>query len=166
MTKELVVLGFDSRELAEEARARSGQLDREGALRLDGAALAYRRDDGRVELVQPMRLAPVGALSGAATGGVMGLLLLEPVLVAALGAVAGAVGAGLSALGLNHWFLRQVAETLEPGGAALFVVVSGGADPQRAIEALKPLGPRVLRTTLDPAAEERLLAAFTGPEGG
>src|SRR5512132_2536432 len=63
--KELVVLGFASRELAEEARSRGAELDREGVLQLDGAALAYRRDDGRVELVQPMRLAPVGAASGA-----------------------------------------------------------------------------------------------------
>jgi hypothetical protein len=30
-----------------------------------------------------------------------------------------------------------------------------------AIEALAPLGPGVLRTNLDPAAEQRLLAAFT-----
>ena len=70
--KELVVLGFASRELAEEARSRGAELDREGVLQLDGAALAYRRDDGRVELVQPMRLAPVGAASGAAAGGVLG----------------------------------------------------------------------------------------------
>ena len=138
--KELVVLGFASRELAEEARSRGAELDREGVLQLDGAALAYRRDDGRVELVQPMRLAPVGAASGAAAGGVLGLLLLEPVLFAAVGAVAGAAGAGLSALGLNQWFLRQLDETLGPGRAALFVVVSD-ADPEPAIQALAPARP-------------------------
>jgi hypothetical protein len=88
-----------------------------------------------------MRLAPVGAATGAVSGGVLGTLLLAPVLFAAVGAVAGAAGAGLSALGLNQWFLRQVDETLEPGRAALFVVVSGGADPERAIEALQPLAP-------------------------
>jgi uncharacterized membrane protein len=104
--KELVVLGFDSRELAEEARSRSAELDREGAFQLDGAALACRREDGRVELVQPMRLVPAGAASGAAIGGVSGLLLVEPVLFAAVGAAAGAVEAELSALGFNQWFLR------------------------------------------------------------
>jgi len=164
--KELVVLGFASRELAEEARSRGAELDQEGVLQLDGAALAYRRHDGRVELVQPMRLAPVGAASGAAAGGVLGLLLLEPVLFAAVGAVAGAAGAGLSALGLNQWVLRQLDETLEPGRAALFVVVSD-ADPERAIQALRPLAPTVLRTTLPADAERRLLAAFTdtAPQG-
>ena len=89
----------------------------------------------------------------------LGLLLLEPVLFAAVGAVAGAAGAGLSALGLNQWFLRQLDETLEPGRAALFVVVSGAhraGDPGAA-----PARPRVLRTTLPADAERRLLAAFT-----
>ena len=159
--KELVVLGFASWELAEEARSVGAEFDQEGVLQLDGAALAYRRHDGRVELVQPMRLAPVGAASGAAAGRVLGLLLLlEPVLFAAVGAVAGAAGAGLSALGLNQWFLRQLDETLEPGRAALFVVVSD-ADPEQAIQVLAPLAPRVLRTTLPTDAERRLLAAFT-----
>jgi uncharacterized membrane protein len=69
-----------------------------------------------------MRLAPVGAATGAASGAVLGMLVLAPV---------------------------------------LFVVVSGGADRERAIEALQPLGPRVLRTNLSPDAEQRLLAAFT-----
>ena len=90
------------------------------------------------------------------------MLVLAAVLFAAVGAVAGAAGAGLSALGLNQMFLHQVRETLEPGRAALFVVVRGGADPERAIEALQPLAPRVLRTNLPPDAEQRLLAAFTG----
>ncbi len=131
--KEFVVPGFDSRQLA------------------------YRRDDGRVELVQPMRLAPVGAATGAASGAVLGMLVLAPVLFPAVGAVAGAAGAGLSALGLNQLFLHQVRETLEPGRAALFVLVSGGTDQERAIKALAPLAPRVLRTNLEPAAEQRLL---------
>jgi hypothetical protein len=104
--KELVVLGVASRRLAEEARARSAELDREG--RSTSTAPHW----------------PTGATT---------------------------------------WFLRQVDETLEPGRAALFVVVSGGADPERAIEALAPLAPRVLCTNLDPAAEQRLLAAFTEP---
>lgn len=161
MAKEFVVLGFDSRELAEEARSLGAELDRERVLQLDGAALAYRRDDGRVELVQPMRLSQAGAASGAVAGTVLGMLLLEPVLFAAVGAAAGAAGGGLSALGLNQWFLRQVKEALEPGRAALFLIVSDSAEPQKAIDALRPLAPRVLHTTLDPAAEQRLLAAFT-----
>jgi uncharacterized membrane protein len=132
------VLGFDSRELAEEARSRSAELDREGALQLDGAALPYRREDGRVKLGQPMRLVSAGAASGAAVGGVLGCWWLSRCWLLPVGAAAGAVGAELSALGFNQWFLRQVGETLEPGRAALFAVVSDAGDPERAIRALRP----------------------------
>jgi uncharacterized membrane protein len=142
-----------------------GNSRRRPSRRLRGGVPPRRRS---VELVQPMRLAPIGAASGAMSGSVLGMLLLEPVVFAAVGAVAGAAGAGLSALGLNQWFLREVGETLEPGRAALFVVANGAADPERVIEALQPLAPRLLRATLDPAAEQRLLAAFTetAPEPG
>ena len=63
---DLIVLGFESRELAEVALRRSGELTGHGAPDLNGAALAYRRDDGAVELVQPLHLARAGATSGAA----------------------------------------------------------------------------------------------------
>lgn len=43
----LIVLGFTSRELAEEVRRRGMELDRAVVLDLDGAALAYRRVDAR-----------------------------------------------------------------------------------------------------------------------
>ena len=124
--KELVVLGFASRELAEEARSVGAELDREGVLQLDGAALAYRRDDGRVELVQPMRLAPVGAASGAAAGGVLGLLLLEPVLFAAVGAVAGAAGAGCLRSGSTS---GSSASSTRPSGPAVRHCSSSSATP-------------------------------------
>jgi hypothetical protein len=52
--KELVVLGFASRQLAEEARSCSAEVDPEGALNLDGVALAYRHYD------QPNRHQPPG----------------------------------------------------------------------------------------------------------
>ena len=81
-------------------------------------------------------------------------------LFAAVGAVAGAAGAGLSALGLNEWFLRQLDKTLEPGRRHCS---SSSATPtsEQAIQALAPLRPPVLRTTLPADAERRLLAAFT-----
>src|SRR4029453_1224043 len=93
---------------AEEARSVGAELDREGVLQLDGAALAYRRDDGRVELVQPMRLAPVGAASGAgAPGGVgavgwWGRWLWERWRSPPSGLAAEPAGEGCSALGLTH----------------------------------------------------------------
>ena len=44
--KELVVLGFASRELAEAARSVGAELDREGVLQPDGAAPALGASHG------------------------------------------------------------------------------------------------------------------------
>jgi len=55
---DLIVLGFANRELADEARSRGAELDRDGVLDLSCAALAYRREDGEVELAQPLRWHP------------------------------------------------------------------------------------------------------------
>jgi len=81
-------------------------------------------------------------------------------LLTALGAAAGAAGGGLSAGILNAMFVRDLKEVLEPGRAALFLVVRSSGDPTRAIDALRPLSPRVLRTTLNDTAERRLREAF------
>jgi uncharacterized membrane protein len=40
-------------------------------------------------------------------------------------------------------------------------VVREAVDPERMIEALRPLSPRVLRTNWTSAEEQRLIAAFT-----
>jgi uncharacterized membrane protein len=157
---DLIVLGFPSRELAEDARRRSVELADKGALDLNGAALAYRRDDGNIELVQPLHLAKAGTVAGAVGGGLMGLVVLAPLLMAAIGAAAGAVGAELSAGILNAMFVRGLKEVLEPGRAALFLVVKEAVDPSKTIDALRPLSPRVLRTNWSEADEQRLIAAL------
>jgi uncharacterized membrane protein len=164
MTK-LVVLGFASRELAEQARSRGRELREQGRLDLDGAAMAYCRDDGRVELVQPLNLMRKEAVQGGVTGGLIGFPLLAPLLFAAVGAAAGAAGAGLSSGILNHRFVNEVKQVLEPGGAALFLVVDLESDLVPLIDVLRPFSPRVLKNTLSEAAERRLLAAF-GPGSG
>jgi uncharacterized membrane protein len=129
------------------------------------------RHSPRIDRLTPvshrLSLAGKGAVQGAVGGGLLGTVLLAPLLGAAVGAASGAVGAERSAGILNAMFVREVKEVLKPGRAALFLVVSGGGtDPSRAVDALRPLSPRVVRTTLSEAAERRLLAAFTGMDGG
>jgi uncharacterized membrane protein len=112
------VLGFPSREAADEARRRSAELARTDALDLEGAARVYRRQDGHVELVRPLHLAAEGAGSGALIGALIGLVFLVPVQAAAVGAAAGADGAELSARVLDAKFVHDLKDVPEPGRAA------------------------------------------------
>jgi len=157
---DLIVLGFPNRDLAEEALRRTTELESQGALELGGAAVAYRRDDGEIELVQPLRLTAAGAIAGAASGGLIGLMLLIPLLSAAVGAAAGAVGGTVSAGILNAKFVRDLRATLTPGHAALLLVIRNVVDGDKAVDQLKSLTPQILRTTWTDEDERRLIAAL------
>lgn len=158
---DLIVLGFPSRQLAEEARRRLTELESQGALELSGVALADRDDTGEVELIQPLQLTAAGAVAGAAGGGLVGLMLLIPLLSAAVGAAAGAVGGKISAGILNAKFVRDLRASLEPGRAALLLVVRNVLDGDMAVDQLKTLSPQVIRTTWTDEDERRLIAALT-----
>jgi len=160
---DLIVLGFPNRDLADEALRRASELETQGALELNGAAIAYRRDDGEIELTQPLRLTAAGAVAGAASGGLIGLMLLAPLLSAAVGAAAGAVGGKVSAELLNAKFVRDLRETLTPGHAALLLVIRNVVDGDKAIEQLRSLTPQILRTTWTDEAERRVIAALAEP---
>jgi hypothetical protein len=70
---DLIVLGFPSRDLAEEARCRSAELDKQGALDLDGAAVATRGG-----LCEPRPATPSGSLlSSRLRGPVAGVAILR-----------------------------------------------------------------------------------------
>lgn len=159
---ELMVLGFDSRKEAEDARSRGAELARAGMPDLTGAALVYRDGDGRVRFIQPKRLLHDDAAAKvAAGGGILRLALPPAIVLAAVGAGAEAVGAPLSALGFDLRFLRQVKEALEPGRAALLLVLEDDTGPTRVVDSLRPLPPRIMRKALDPAGERRFLIAVT-----
>ncbi|MEU4605017.1 DUF1269 domain-containing protein [Kribbella sp. NPDC023972] len=157
---DLIALGFPNRDRAEEARRRITELEAQGALELSGAAVAVRRDDGEIELIQPLRLTAAGAVAGAASGGLIGLMLLVPLLSAAVGAAAGAVGGTISAGILNAKFVRDLRQTLTPGHAALLLVIRTVIDGDKAIEELRSLTPEILRTSWTDEDERRLIAAL------
>jgi len=48
------------------------------------------------------------------------LIFLVPLVGAAIGAASGALGGWLTDVGVNDTFMKEVAESLQPGNAALF----------------------------------------------
>jgi uncharacterized membrane protein len=78
-----------------------------------------------------------------------------PVLGMAIGAASGAAAGAVTDVGVDDNFLKQLAERLEPGAAALIALGRSDA-PDKVLERLRPYGGHIIQTSLDNEAEERL----------
>ena len=158
---ELVVLGFPSKERAEQAMAVSADLQRQELLDLEDGALVWRTPDGKIKVQQQFNTTGAGAASGALWGTLFGMLFLMPVFGMAVGAATGALAGKLSDVGIDDSFIKDVAATLEPGSAAVFALVRRST-PDKVRAALAEYKPTVIRTSLTKDKEEELAAALRG----
>ena len=79
--------------------------------------------DGHVHLRQAINMTAAGAMGGSFWGLLVGLIFANPLLGLAAGAGAGAASGALSDIGINDKFLKELAETLPQGSAALALLV-------------------------------------------
>ena len=87
--------------------------------------------------------------------------LLMPLAGAAIGAASGAIGGALSDVGLNDTWMKETAAAIQPGTAALFVLVRK-VTADKVLEGLKGEGGTVMKTSLDHTKEAALQAALAG----
>ena len=156
---ELIVIGYDAPEKAEEARADLMNMTREYLVDVADAVVAVADSDGNVKLNQLVNMWSAGAAGGAFWGLLVGLIFFNPLLGVAVGAGTGALSGALTDYGINDDFMREVSDVLQPGQAALFMMMRTNAS-DRVIERLGEHGGRVLRTNLDTDAENHLRQAF------
>jgi uncharacterized membrane protein len=156
---ELVVVAFDNETGAAEMRDALVELQKQGLVTLDDAAVVVRRPDGKVKVKQAVNLVGSGALGGAFWGMLIGLLFWMPWLGMAVGALSGALGGALSDYGLDDGFVKEVAATIRPGHSALFLLIRE-ATPDRLVDALKQFNGKIMQTSLSKNEEARLKEAF------
>lgn len=119
---DLIAIAYPDVETARKVAGRLGEAAKGKLLDIDDLVIIERRADGKIKLHQPS-LAGVGALGGAAWGGLIGLLFLVPVFGMAVGAATGAVAGAMSDAGVDDKFMKQLGEELQPGTAALVGLV-------------------------------------------
>jgi len=156
---ELIVIGYDTPDQAETAREELMSMAREYLVDVADAVVATADKDGNIKLNQMVNLWTAGAASGAFWGLLIGLIFFNPLLGVAVGAGAGALSGGMTDYGIDDTFMKDVATILQPGQAALFMMVRTNAS-DRVVERLGEKGGRVLRTNLDSDAENHLRRAF------
>lgn len=155
----LISIIYPSEEKAEEVRKRLIELQREYLLTLGDAVVATKTDSGKVKLNQLINLTASGAASGSFWGLLVGVLFLNPLIGVAVGAASGAISGALSDVGINDNFMKELARSLQPGNAALFILAKEMTE-DKVLKELSPFGGTVLRTSLDESKEQVLRDAL------
>jgi len=156
---ELIVIGYDNLFEAEEVRLKLLKMQRDYLIDLEDAVVAVKQTDGKVKLNQAIQLTALGAASGGFWGALVGLLFLNPLLGAAVGAGAGAISGALTDVGINDDFMKELAATLQPGSSALFVLVRK-VTPDKALDELRGVGGKIIKTSLSHDDEAKLQGAL------
>lgn len=134
---------------------------KEYLIELGDAVIAVKDANGRLKLSQLLHTTTAGAVSGTFWGALIGLIFLMPLAGAAIGAVSGALSGALTDVGINDKWMKEVAAVIQPGTAALFLLVRR-VTADKVLESLKGEGGTVMLTSLDHTKEAALQAALAG----
>lgn len=155
----LVAISYSDVDTAQRVMRSLSELVTEHSLEIDDAVIIERKQDGKVKLHQPST-AGAGAAGGALWGGLIGLLFLNPLLGMAIGAGTGAAVGAMADYGVDDDFMKQLGDKLEPGNAAVLVLVRT-ATRDKVVPELSQYGGHVLQSSLSDEQEQELQAALS-----
>ncbi|HKE64113.1 MAG TPA: DUF1269 domain-containing protein [Micromonosporaceae bacterium] len=156
----LIAVGYPNTMAANEALTRLSELQSQMIIELDDAVIVERQGDGRVKLHQTTgSTTGRGAAGGALWGGLIGLLFFAPLLGMAIGAGTGALAGKAVDTGIDDNFMTGLGERLQPGAAALVLLVRSATVDKVLHEMHGQYGGEVLQTSLSSEDEAALRAA-------
>lgn len=157
---EMIAIEYSDVATAKTARERILDLQRQGLISVRDAAVVEVSTGGKIKVHQGASATGAAAASGAMWGGLIGLLFFAPFLGMAVGAGTGALAGKSVDVGVDDTFMKDLASTLQPGSAVLFLLVDQiTIDKVVAEMAPHQLGGRLLRSSLSRDAEQRLTDA-------
>ena len=156
---DLVAIVYPSEAKAEEVRQRLFKLQKEYLIKFSDAVIAVKTEGGPVKLNQLVNTTAAGAASGSFWGLLIGIIFLNPLIGVALGAASGALGGALTDYGINDAFMKELAAKLQPGNAALFVLIKE-MTADKVLREIQDAGGTVLKTSLDDTKEKQLRDAL------
>jgi uncharacterized membrane protein len=156
---DLVVVAFDDETTAFRVRDKLARMQKEHLVGLEDLVVVVHRKDGKTDIKQSQSLMGLGALSGAFWGLLIGLIFLAPWLGLAIGAITGALAGKFTDYGIDDKFIKDVAETIQPGNSAVFMLISE-ATPDKFLAEMKEFNGTVIKTSLTAENEAKLREAF------
>ena len=155
----LVAIAYPDQATAEEVVSTLSRLQTEHLIALEDAVVVSAGDDGKVKLHQTRKLVAGGAAGGALWGGLIGLIFFVPLFGMAIGAATGAATGALTDVGVDDNFMKDLGAKLQPGGAAVIVLVHRST-PDKVLPEIAGFGGEIIQTSLDDDAEQRLRQAL------
>ena len=155
----LVAVAYPDESTASEVAQTLVDLQQERSIELDDLVVAIRKQDGKIKLKQSFSPAGSGAAGGALWGGLIGLIFFMPLLGMAIGGATGAATGAMTDVGVDDDFMKQLGEKLQPGGAAIFVLVRQST-PDKVLPRISQYGGEVIHSSLSAQAEETLQEAL------
>lgn len=155
MASQVVVLGFNEEQGAENMLDYLGEMQDEGLIELEDAVIASRGPGTNVEIQQTHSKTGKFALRGSGIGLLAGLLLGGPIGGLVGGAAIGGITGALKDHGLDDSFVKEVSGWVRPNTSALFLLIKE-AKGEEVLQRLESLNAKVLTTTLPEDAEKRL----------
>jgi uncharacterized membrane protein len=163
---DLIVIGYPDEKTAQNVWGELVKLERDYLVDLEDAAIIRRDHKGKLHITTPAHHSVAwGSFSGLFWGVLIGLLFLFP-LAPLVGVAGGIMGTALGAaenLGIKDDFKRRVQDMLEPGTSAILVILRK-ATYDKFVEALRPYGGTILRTSLSHEAEQELMKILHGED--
>jgi uncharacterized membrane protein len=161
---ELIAIAYPDQATVERARENLRKGVTDGVIQVEDAVVMIRDEDGTLEVRQGSTGVGGAAISGAISGGLIGLLLMAPLFGMAAGALAG--GAVWKSMfgdaGVAESFVKELSEKLEPGCAAL-IFLARDFDPEKALPHVKEHG-HLIQTSLSGEVEAQLADALAAAQ--
>jgi uncharacterized membrane protein len=155
----LVAIGYPDETTATAAAAEAQRLAADLIIEPDAIAVISRDASGKLRVTTNHHAVGTGATWGMFWGLLFGMLFFVPFFGMAIGAGLGALMGKVTKSGIDKEFQDQVRDMLKPGTSALFLVLEK-ATPDKAVDALRPYGGTVLKSSLSKEAEAELQAAL------
>ena len=159
----LVAIAYDDLGTAKSVMGSVSELVKEHSLEIDDAVILEKKQDGKIKLHQPSA-AGAGAAGGALWGGLIGLIFLMPLFGMALGAAAGGAAGAASDYGIDDKFMKELGDKLQPGTAAIFVLVRE-ATQDKVVPEISKYGGHVIQSSLSNEQETALQEALDARGG-
>lgn len=156
---KLIAISYDTVSEAEQTRGKVLAMQKEYLISLDDIVVAYKDDKGKVKLHQAVNLTAAGAASGSFWGLLIGMIFMMPLFGVIAGAATGAISGALSDVGISNDMMKNLANSLKPGGAILFLLVRSATE-DKVLAGLSGAGGTVLQTSLTHEDEAKLQSAL------